>query len=360
MSAFRIQELTGDRRNIRLVDRALPYRPFRLTTKQRAEVDWNGGYDQGTVNVMGAMEEPTTINGMWKDMFIADPQGRPWQLNGSPILTVREAVQLMEDICRSGQLLQVSWDVQLRHGILSEFEASWENENDVAYTMKFDWTSRGQAIVPVVVAGTSVSSAAGSFRAGLRDVQLARVPPFPMAARLLKLINNGADNITSVISGMLDSAQAYSAQALQPFAAVQRMITSSQALIGIIGEFVLQLESNVIGAYNNTVAIGDLPETFRLQAVQYVQEFKRVLRSLRRTAIQTTTDLFPQIQNQVLAIHEAVAGQHLREVSSKFYATPNNWQAIMHYNGLTTPELVLGQIVLVPKPEFVAAAGSMC
>ncbi len=357
MSVFRITELTGDRRNVRLVDRALPYRPFRLVTKQRVEVEWNGGYDQGTANVMGAMEDPTSMQGMWKDMFIADNVAKPWQLNGTPVLSVEEAVATMEDICRCGQLLQVSWNTQLRHGFMSEFEASWENPNDVAFTMKFDWTSRGQAIVPAVIAGTTVSSAAGAYRGILRQLDAARTPPFPMASRLYRLITEGSAEIAALLDGALNTASAYAGQALQTVGAVQRMVSTSQRVIGLVGDFILELEANVIGAYNSTVALGSLSSTLYLQTVQYLAEFKRVLRLLRRTAINTTTDLFPQIQNQVLAVHNAIEGQHLREVSAKYYRTPNNWQSIMHYNGLNTPELALGQVVLVPKPEVL---GSMC
>jgi hypothetical protein len=355
VSAFRIQELTGDRRNIRLVDRALPYRPFRLTTVQRCEVDWNGGYDQGTANVMGAQEAPSTLHGMWKDMFISERSANPpFQLNGSAVDNVRDAIDLMEDVCRTGQLLQVSWYTQLRHGILTEFEASWENENDVAYTMKFEWTSRGQAIVPSVISGSTVASASGSLRGDVGRLIGARIPRFPMAARYFNFINDNIEEISRVVEDGLNAAMAYSQQALQPFAAVQRMISTCQRVISLVGEFILQLESNVIGAYNDTVALQNLGATAYLQTVEYIEELKRIARSLRRTAIATTTDLFPQVSNQILAVHYAIAGQHLREVSFKYYRTPNNWQSIMHYNGLVKAELSAGQTIMVPKPEILS------
>ena len=56
VSFFQVEELTGDKRVLRLSGRALPYRPFELSGTQRHSVEWYPGSPIGTLQVYGAKE----------------------------------------------------------------------------------------------------------------------------------------------------------------------------------------------------------------------------------------------------------------------------------------------------------------
>src|ERR1700690_3424684 len=123
-SSFSIQELTGpDLRLVVLQGRGLPYRPFKLSTNQRVELEWLPGSPEATSTVLSSKEDPATLNGYWKDKFIgvsgqddSAGQGPPPILSqGVGIPPVIDASRLFDSLCRYGQLLEVTWLSTKRH-----------------------------------------------------------------------------------------------------------------------------------------------------------------------------------------------------------------------------------------------------
>jgi hypothetical protein len=50
-----------------------------------------------------------------------------------------------------------------------------------------------------------------------------------------------------------------------------------------------------------------------------------------------------------MGTYRAREGEDLRDVSTLYYGTPNQWRSLMVYNGLTTTELYAGQYVTIPR-----------
>ena len=72
-SSFSIRELTGDQRSVILTGRGMPYRPLGFKGKQGLTITWLPGNPIATATVLGPQEDPSDVNGYWKDNFASPP-----------------------------------------------------------------------------------------------------------------------------------------------------------------------------------------------------------------------------------------------------------------------------------------------
>ncbi len=351
---FVIRELSGDEREVRLVGRALPYRPFELKTKQRVEVDWYPGMPIGTATVLGATEDPTELHGEWKDKFlgVADSGSTaPMSLDGSPVTTIKEAVRLFDSLCRLGQLIEVTWDDQTRHGHLSAFEKRFKNVHDVEWALTFDWVSRGESLGAASFGTSTVlSDTHGLLITQLDDLDRIGVPGgFGLSLGFVAGIQGIQHSIENLIQNVEDTIQGVVTQAQTAVRAARGIIatlTGIEAECGVMRDF---LESSVAGAINGDVPVPSQGFSERLSAEEYRSELKLWAAAMRRIAVEQRTALDGQIVTDILASYVARLGEDLRDVSQLFYKTPFEWRRIMVFNDLTSAELSAGQLVQVPK-----------
>lgn len=375
VSPFTIKELSGQKRTVVLVGRGLPYRPFSLSTKQRVVMTWNPGNPEATATVLGAQEAPTTIGGMWKDKYI-DTTGEsvlanvrqgdqappnptsltqsqpPITSNNEPVSTVRAAVALFDSICREGQLLEVTWFTEKRHGFLIQFDKRWENTHDAEWSCDFDWTGRGEPVGSVAfVAGTQPSAVFDALNAANQTLD-------DVNNGILGLNINFTTNITVFISGIqsniLDLQNSISNlvdKVLSPVRAIRGMIATisgieeeSKLMLSFLGSSTAESFSIPDGG-----SIDGLSQSERLSMELFRQELKAWAEFMKRTAVQQRVDLSIQIEGELAGEHIGKTGEDLRDVSRIFYNTPYEWRRIMLFNNLTTAELTAGQLVLVPK-----------
>ena len=176
-TAFVITELTGEKRTITMKGRGLPKRPFTLSGSMRTDLSWYAGSPEGTLQIMGASLDPTTISGKWSDKFLSifseeeDVQaafgtdhiaGQPVRFENdrqdtaAPVTisgggvgegapagfdSVGELANKIDEIRRQGQILEVKWGRQLRRGILQKFTQNWHTTQDLEWEMVFQWMS---------------------------------------------------------------------------------------------------------------------------------------------------------------------------------------------------------------------------
>lgn len=365
VSPFTIEEMTGERRVLRLVGRALPYRPFNLKTKQRVELTWYPGNPEATATVLGAAEEPTQINGMWKDKFISNQVEAasiasgavetvlvfPITLNDEPVDNVRLAVVILDDIIRAGQQLRVSWDEQTRVGHLTQFDKNWDNYHDLTWSMTFEWISRGEPTVPTVFT-TSVSlsdssgriaAAAADFRATINEITL---PPGEEIADLLtESVTSIDDSVLAVTTAVSSTVRKFGA----PFEAARRVISSCTQIILQAEATIVGIQSQVNGYFDAAVSLADQSFQRRLSWAAYGRQVIRSARRLRQIAVEQRNALAKQIESTLLAVYTARQGEDLRLVSETFYGSPFDWRSLLTFNELTSTALVAGQVILVPR-----------
>lgn len=351
-STFTIRELTGQRRTVVMQQRGLPYRPFTLKTSQRVSVAWNPGYSIGTGNVMGAMEAPCTINGMWKTKYLgATAAGGCIEVNGEPVATARAAVTLFDSICREGQEIEVTWDEDVRVGYLKDVESSRLNKHDIEYAMTFEWISRGQAATAVVLAtSVSLSSTANTARSRAdRFRELAANPPYPPSFGLQEKLSVGflaIEQATTIIEG---AASSVAVLATRPLNAVSSVVSACNSLITTGKDLRDYFDSVVAGATNDAVAIKDQTYGQGLEAAAYLRELRSESQQTLRFAVDTRTAYIQRVENELLGIYEARQGDDLRSVSQMYYQTPFQWQTLAIFNNLVDFVLTPGDIILIPQ-----------
>lgn len=349
---FTIREITGRGRVVRLTGRGLPYRPFKLLGKQRAEVTWYPGNPIGTSTVLGATEEPTTINGMWKDKYIGEIlSAPPISVDKAQITLVTEAANVIDDIMRAGQLLEVTWDERVRHGHLTEFEQSWHNIHDLEWTIGFVWISRGQAVVPAVFAQeTSPTNAAAAISTANEDLRDAvNELSFPSSPDFQTDLLSILDIIDSAVNETLSAVDSGSQLVHTPFNVISRVTSLCTRVIGAVEQLIEFTTSEVDGAFDFVTPLADQSFQKRLADGWYFRRIARNAKELARVAVERRAQFLKQIESDLLAIYTAKFGDDLRTVSQLYYGSPFDWRQLLAFNGLSGPQLSAGQVVLVPR-----------
>ncbi len=352
-SVFTIEQLTGLRRKVSWTGRGLPYRPFSLKTKQRVELTWLPGNPVATATVLGPQEDPTAINGYWKDKYIGDAQGNPaapFVADGAPVTSCRDAVQLMDAIVREGQLVQVTWDIESRQGFLVEFDKNWHNVHDLEWSMNFTWIGRGEPQQPAVFAQDSLSNLTSQLTADF-DEQNNKFgdPGFPFALSPLNAFIGAMAQIEAAVNTVQRSLSNMAALALAPTSAINSAVASCAGLIVLCDNLSNLLLAQPPGRLNYAVPIGVQDSATRLTTQLWVYDMLTLNSVLRYDAVDQMQVLLTLTSNDILAVYTAKNEDDLRDVSRIYYGTPFDWIALQQFNSLRTSQLTAGQVVLIPR-----------
>lgn len=364
-SAMVIEQLTGPARVVRLVGRALPFRPFTLKTKQRVEITELPGSPVATGNVFGGGRDRTSCRGKWSTKYLGEQVAiagtsnlsTPMTVDGQRIETVVDAVALFETLVMEGQLVRVTWDAQVREGLLEEFEPGWHNRNDIEWSMSFAWISAGEVLgPPSVTEEASVGDAATIFERRLGGLKSASVASFPTNPDFNEAIAARLTKITGVVGQVSDTVSSLTSQTLRPYDAARRTVALTNTLVAECRA--MRDEVEAVPPRTLLVDVGPV-EALSLGAVvaalAYTREMQRQARALEREAIIRRAAMAAAIGRDLAGTYTARAGDDLRDVSRKFYGTPFEWRRLLTFNSLGTTALTAGQLVLVPR---IVAGGS--
>lgn len=390
-SAFIIRELTGDRRIVRLSGRALPYRPFTLSGSQRHDLTWYGGSPEGTLQIQGAKEDPTSIKGKWKDRFIkpisslssdelqelgfsstrtlggtkaAGQNGEfPAQLDGEPILNVRDLADLIDDIRKKGQHLEITWLDKVRRGILHRFLQSWFTAQDLEYEITFVWNSQEERLsdIPVQTKNIDVSdsiqeidneieSITDIFGSGTDNPQQpSNALDIGLAGtEVIQALNNIDDAITDIKRASLDLENAV----ITNVQIITSPLETGKRAAGLF-DFMKRRAASITNLVSSTF------EAFALNTDSTFGERlrrRRELKEVRDSSITITSiaairqqQMQKQLNPELIRTIIAVEGQDLRDISREIFGTPDSWRSLMVFNNLSSPKLEKGQLVFVPR-----------
>lgn len=349
-----IQERTGDKRTLMLRARALPYRPFLLDGSQREDIDWYTGNPIGVLQVYGAKEEPTTMNGWWKDVFLGETGHDPYAtLNGTQLSTAIDLAGVVDDMRRKGQEIVLTWLNHTRYGIIKRFTQKWHTGHDVEYELMFDWISQEDVSLSQVPFTNSVATS--DFGDAPNQIQ-AQVDQLdtgasnfdtafdPSVEDAVTAVDQAGATIQSLTDDLTDAV-------VQIAVATTTALESQQRIAGILDGIKLEaadmrdlLGSTVDGARLNLGGgFGDV-----LLDRSSVRQQSDVADTTAALAAAQQRQVVTAMTGQVLAVFQAREGDDLRRVSMEFYGTPDDWQGLMIYNGLDDDVLSAGQIVIVP------------
>lgn len=351
---FVIRELTGQQREIRLRGRALPYRPLEFSGSQRTKLTWYQGNPIATQQVLGPIEDVTTVQGMWKDRFMTgDATNGGMLVNGDPaaIAGAAEAVALMNEVRIGGNAVLVNWGPEVRVGILRNFSAKWDREQDVAWSMEFEWSSRGKfKPKPVDIPTPDLAGDLGILDQilayGLEDI-VAR-----FQATLLDVVDQLRENVGELMG---------------IFRAVNNLLAAPAQLIGAIESLVETIRLQVLEETRRlrdtvgwgTGGDGESPSATPAAAALLSTERDRravaaALMQLLKSALdvqRVVRDRFAPPEVVVVTIPEDVSFYAL---SSRYYGTPDLAGFLARRNGikgtLIAPKGFLLKVPPAPGP----------
>lgn len=358
-TSFTITELTGTQNTLELVGRALPYRPFSLKGKMRAEKTWYPGNPIATVQMLGPDEGNTTITGMWKDRFIMRqndfglpviPEGSAL-FNNEALADVTSIVQTMDGFRLRGQLVQVTWGAQQRVGYISDFDPDWITLNDVGWSITFEWVSQGDLIVPVLFAmPIPPADIAEQIFNALTSLQQIILAPFQLINSIEGTLTSAVDDIELAVSSLRQTANKLSQQIISPLTAAQNTLASLQQVqddCQSMADVVISLPARALISVSN---IQEVTQEQTFVAADYARSVRATARQTQALAASLGFDLAGQTTKQpVLATFYAREDTDLRDVSTAYYDTPDEWHRIAAFNNLKGSGLSQGQTILVPQ-----------
>lgn len=409
-SPFTIQQLDpqsgAEIHTLVLKERALPYRPVKISGKFRASITYYPGNPVATGQALGPEEMPTTFHGMWKDMFISaaayngasGSKSAPATFDGQPVPDVSTLVKIVDGIRRQGLLVQLTWDDIIRIGFLEQFTPEWHRRQDVGWEMEFNWLSQGEPKKPsngppeADLAGAKASlsdkldelskAIFESSEAFQTTISFPEIRQNVGALEGLSLvaalsvqgiedqINSDINTIATAIQSTADTVTAIANATLEPIDAAQRVLALWQvvqdsaaqmqdALESVVDQslFSPTVSNPVVGSAvvsGGIAASAASTSTMTLGAVMAshlaVRALKSAARGIRHEAAEQSLVVSHQTATPAL-IKAFIArdGQDLRFVSTAFYGTPDEWLPLMTFNQLTSSRLAAGQVVYVPQ-----------
>lgn len=371
-SIFTITELGGDKRQLVLTGRALPYRPFELGTSQRLEQTWLPGVPEATVTVLGPKEDATTIQGYWKDRYLGATNNKdsgedttiktstadPMTLDRTRLDTCRKARDAVDSIVRSGQLLEVTWLDEKRRGFIQKFDKKWHNEHDLEWSIEFMWISRGEPTAPTAfITESDTQTVLGKLKNVNEELRSIQLPQIPLDwLQYLSVLSELANKIDSDIASLEDAISRVTLGAFTAVNAIKGIIAITTGITEECKTMYAFLYNTASDAISTTPKQDQTPEE-RIEAETWRREVMAQTRAVQSLAVQARESFLSSVQSDIAGKYVAREGDDLRDVSRVFYQTPFEWRRILIFNQLQSAELVAGQIVLVPRISVQASYG---
>jgi hypothetical protein len=372
-ASIEIQQLEGARPiTVLLRGRAMPYQGVAWEGEQHSKLTWYPGNPVATQQVLGPREAPTTMSGMWKDRFIRGAVVK----NGdaAAVTTAMQAVQLFDQLWRSGKRVRVQWAQFVRVGIIKRFVPTADRAQDIAWELEFEWSSRDDEVAPR--AATQESAPAGSnLLRLLNDLEDVFVAAPAMAAAFTAQIVSTIRDVRDRVATVIDSLRTIETLVNLPAAVVGALKNSVLAL----SRQLLDFEHRILGARSSAQdtqtsqrAKGGFTNPGRLgrrQAAQVssavVQElefeaWRRTLglasRNLNAQLIRILLDVLARTQPATTRVVVVREKQSLYSLATQFYGSPDFANFLAQQNRLTSALVPAGFRLRVPERPLGAAA----
>jgi hypothetical protein len=341
-SSVVIEETTGAGRSITLRGRALPYQGVGFGGKMRTAVTWYPGNPEATIQVLGPELDSTTMEGMWKDRFLlrqAELSGFDAALTGATAAQLVRAFEILRD---SGNELRVQWADTVRRGILTEFVPTWLRSQDVRWTATWTWFAANPdqpvRAAPAPLPGKDVNTAL------IRHDNAFVSAPKIIAKDYLSEINGFVDGVRRQAGKVFDAIREAQRQIQTPVALVQKVLSAADSLQAEAEDEVGRL-TNIPYTYAQTAdrVVGVLSvEAWRRRTAGASD---RLVAAVKRTAEQYERTIVSDVLD-VIVVSEDVT---LRQLSTRYYGSPDSWTVIADANGLVDSVVPAGTVLVIPS-----------
>lgn len=340
-----ITELTGQKRQVTLRGRALPYRAPEFPVTQRSKVTYYTGNPEGTMQLFGPEWGGTTFNGVWRDKYLQpdiDTQSVPVVVKGFSQPTTCEAlIGIFEELMLSGSTLEVQWSAYRRFGILKRFTPTPDRTEDQAWSAEFEWFGDGtQAPEQTQLASLDVDKLQGAMNA-LND--LSAFDPLDTLvsyeARIFSLI----DAIQSQVDDVLTQCRTLANLATLPQRVVQGIRASATSVAFLVGQL---LQETVEAGYTIAMTDDGVAGVFSMEA--YRRDLAFFGGVLRESVLSAAQNLEQRAEPDAVRLVTMDQSGSLRVMAQKEYGSADAWQTLADANGFESSQVPPGTLVIVP------------
>jgi len=173
-----------------------------------------------------------------------------------------------------------------------------------------------------------------------------------------------ADSLNAAANGYADIATNVTSVVELPGNMIRDTIGFADELVG---RFARSTTNAVDSAITEVFAVGtalgllsqdQVPFGIQLGAKSYMNSVNNTVNVARNFNAAIRYIYTSQLQGDVESVFVAPANMDLRDVSTKFYNTPDNWWMLMLYNELPDSRLRAGQEIKIPRNPQNGVAGS--
>lgn len=339
-----IRELTGSQRSVVLRDRALPHRPVAFPREQIVKKTRYQGNPVATVQVLGPEHGPLEMAGCWKARYIAAAVSL-WGFDDlwseGDAVTPEIMVLAFDRLLAGGNLLEVSWGPEVRRGVLSRFEPSYQRVEDVDWSVTFTWTQAGSAEAPRATAAPDTQSDSEAALSGLEDT-MARIPTsiLPNVTTALLALETVAREAMLTLMGGVAAVSGIPSVGLDQF---QRIASSASAVAEACGA----LATATVDASIETL-VADGPVAGAVAAQCWAMDAGAAALVLAVVAIGARESVRGRVVSDYLAVVILRRNQTLRTLALEYYGSADAWTTIADANGLTASNPPVGTLILIP------------
>lgn len=367
-----IRQLDGDRpTTVVLRGRAMPYRGTNWEIGQNTKRTVYPGNPVATLQLLGPSEEPTSMNGQWKDRFLSGAIVK----NGDPdaISSALEAVQLFGDLLRQGKRVRVQWASFVRSGLIKKFVATPDRAQDIAWDLEFEWDSRDDEEAPRATTEQSAPSGQDLLRRQNELEDVASLAP-PTAAQELAGVIEFINGIRDKLASLIDNLRTVETIVNAPAAILGAIRNDVRTLVDQIEDFrqrILGPRSSARGPSSQRIK-GDFTSptgpgrrggaASSSSSVQELQ-FEIWCRSLGASAgalsfqlQRLLLDVLSRSQPRTARVIVAKQGDTLYSLATRFYGSPDFANFLALTNRLTTALVPPGYQLRIPERPFGASA----
>lgn len=388
-SPYIVQEIAGLGRGISLRGRSLPYQGLSYAATQRVEQTWNPGNPTATIQIDGPEYDDVTINGMWKDTFLFDPENAPvlsdfvalipaetgTPRGGSPI-AMQEASRAeiamfaFEQLRKAASPCRIEWGSIVRYGIVHKTNFTFDRIEDITWEITFKLMGeQPNQPAPSKVAFASVTDNMRSIIDKILIDRLAVGPevpesPFDAALGLINTLQSALINIqyfrtgTSLlditgaiaqlgflVTELLDTLEGFANLAFFPFDVIST-VTATLKRVELQATLITQRFASRAVATDASFSRNPAEVASANATQQFIRDRAK---RMAADAVRVRRE-FEQLQaKEVLKVVIMKSGETLRDVARREYGVESDWRLIASFNGFSSSIVPAGRIIRVPE-----------
>jgi hypothetical protein len=338
---------------ILLIGSFLPLIPFEHGGRQQIVKDFYPGNQEPVVQVLGARENDVTIKGVFKTKRFSDDSEK----ENSFAFASKAAYQyqeLVEAMRRRGNVVKITLGNWVRYGFIEEGAFKLNRVSHIEYSISFSIMGRTMPKNCKMIDGADddlegpnneLINAAANALANTKNY------PETMPRTLSEFI----DDLVSGVASAINLVTNFVDKALKD---IENLVASANRAIGLIknARATIARFSRRIGALQLSVAnlasgisFDGFKTAAQLNNAAHVKKVKNNYLNLAKLLAVLQARFASLARTIPLRRHLVKKDETLQALAIKYYNNADLWKTIYDHNKLSTPQLVVGSVLEIPR-----------